>query len=229
MKRIVKWFAAALCGMFTACAVITVNVYFPEKDVKQAYKSLDDMLLKQGQGKGGEKPAEQPPAVLPPAEQPPAPQPAEPKTQGMSFDRHLTFAFAPPVFAAENLADSLAVEVASMPEVLQAYDEMNARLPQLNALRDSGVVGLSNQGLIVVRDAARIGSHQAFVKAENESRKTVITAMAKAILKLNKQPATEANLKQVLGQAAATFAETKRDEARPGWWIQLANGRWVQK
>ncbi len=46
--NIVKWFVAALCGLLAACAVITVNVYFPEKDVKQAYKSLDEMLLKQG-------------------------------------------------------------------------------------------------------------------------------------------------------------------------------------
>jgi hypothetical protein len=30
---------------FAACAVITVNVYFPEKDVKSAYKSLEEELL----------------------------------------------------------------------------------------------------------------------------------------------------------------------------------------
>ena len=30
---------------FAACAIITVNVYFPEKDVKAAYKSLEDDLL----------------------------------------------------------------------------------------------------------------------------------------------------------------------------------------
>jgi uncharacterized protein YdbL (DUF1318 family) len=36
-------------------------------------------------------------------------------------------------------------------------------------------------------------------------------------------------MKQVIGKAAATFAETKREEAKAGWYIQLANGRWVQK
>ena len=30
---------------FAACAIITVNVYFPEKDIKSAYKSLEDELL----------------------------------------------------------------------------------------------------------------------------------------------------------------------------------------
>jgi hypothetical protein len=32
-----------------------------------------------------------------------------------------------------------------------------------------------------------------------------------------------------MGKAAATYAETRRDAAKPGWWIQLPNGRWVQK
>ena len=48
LKQFLKWLSAGLCGILAACAVITVNVYFPEKDVKQAYKSLDEMLLKQG-------------------------------------------------------------------------------------------------------------------------------------------------------------------------------------
>ena len=50
--KILKWIIAACCGVIAACAIITVNVYFPEKDVKQAYKSLDDMLLHQGDAKG---------------------------------------------------------------------------------------------------------------------------------------------------------------------------------
>lgn len=30
---------------FAACAIITVNVYFPEKEVKSAYRSLEEELL----------------------------------------------------------------------------------------------------------------------------------------------------------------------------------------
>jgi hypothetical protein len=36
-------------------------------------------------------------------------------------------------------------------------------------------------------------------------------------------------LDQVLGKAAATYADTKREASKPGWWIQLSNGRWIQK
>ena len=50
-QSLLKWFVTGCCGILAACAIITVNVYFPEKDVKQAYKSLDDMLLHQGDAK----------------------------------------------------------------------------------------------------------------------------------------------------------------------------------
>ena len=43
-----KWLLVGMSGLLAACAIITVNVYFPEKAVKEAYKSLDDMLLKDG-------------------------------------------------------------------------------------------------------------------------------------------------------------------------------------
>jgi len=102
-------------------------------------------------------------------------------------------------------------------------------MPQLNALRDSGVVGESMDGSVVVRDQSRAGEAQALVQAENNNRKTVIVNMAKAILRINKQQETKDALRQVLSKAAATYADAKRDEAKPGWWIQNAAGRWVQK
>lgn len=220
MKRtIMKALIAGLCGMLAACAIITVNVYFPEKAVKEAYKSLDDMLLQQGE----EKPA----SDGKPAEQKPAPD-AGP--QSRLFERLPSFALVGEAFAAENYADQLAIEISSMPEVLTAYDEMKARLPQLDALRDRGVVGETNQGLVSVHDKGKATPQdEALVKAENGNRKIVITAMAKAILKLNKQPESKAAIGQVLPKAAATYADAKREAAKPGWWMQLANGRWVQK
>ncbi|HBA87693.1 MAG TPA: DUF1318 domain-containing protein, partial [Geobacter sp.] len=46
---------ALSCLFLAACAVITVNVYFPEKAAKEAYKSLDDMLLKSGEKPAGDR------------------------------------------------------------------------------------------------------------------------------------------------------------------------------
>lgn len=210
-KGLIRWSFAIAVGLLAACAFITVNVYFPEKDVKQAYKSLDEMLLKQEPanapqpGTEQEKAAEKPLSLLP------------------------TISFAREAWAQDALGDQLAQELSGIPQVQQAYSEMRNRLPQLNALRESGVVGEAADGSVVVRGSAGGGSAQAIVDAENSNRKTVIVNMAKAILRLNKQPETTDSLRQVLGKAAATYAETKREEAKSGWWIQLANGRWVQK
>lgn len=208
-----KLLVSLCCGLFAACAIITVNVYFPEKDVKQAYKSLDEMLLKQDEKKAPEEEKKAP----------------EEKPQSMNILRGVNFSLIPEAYAQGNVADELAIELSSMPEVLKAYDEMRERLPRLDALRESGAVGESSQGLVIARDKAKLGGNEALMKAENENRKTVITGMAKAILKINKQKETKAALNQVLGQAAKTYADTKRDAAKPGWWVQLANGRWVQK
>lgn len=224
--KIVKWSVAALCALLAACAVITVNVYFPEKDVKQAYKSLDEMLLKQD---GETKPPaqQQTPAGTPAGEQ--EQKPAEEKPQSRLNDSLLDLSMIAVAFAAENIADDLAIEMSGMPEVLKAYDEIKASLPQLNALRDSGAVGENKQGLIWVLDKGKLGGNDALVRNVNDSRKVVITGMARAILKVNKQPETKAVMNQVMGKAAAMFADVRREEAKPGWWIELANGKWVQK
>lgn len=221
MKRtLIRALLAGLCGMLAACAIITVNVYFPEKAVKEAYKSLDEMLLQQGE----EKPA---PEGRKPAGESPAPVPG---SQSRLLDRFPSLSLVGEACAAENYADQLAIEIAGMPEVLAAYDEMKARLPQLDALRDRGIVGETSQGLVTVHDKGKATPQdEALVRAENANRKLVITAMAKAILKLNKQPESKEGLGQVLPKAAATYADAKREAAKPGWWIQLQNGRWVQK
>lgn len=217
--KILKWLVAGLCGLLAACAIITVNVYFPEKAVKEAYKSLDEMLLK----KDGEK---LPDAVKEPAAEP---KPSQPGSQSRLPGLLPGFSLVSVAHAAEN-GDDLAIELGSMPEVTAAYAEMSQRLPALNALFDSGAVGVTSQGLVTVRDKAKVAAKdEGIISAENKSRKTVIGSMAKAILKITKQEATKAALDQTMGKAAATYAETKREAAKPGWWIQLQNGKWVQK
>lgn len=217
--KIMKWLLAVGCGMLFSCAIITVNVYFPEKAVKDAYKSLDEMLLK----KEGEK---SPAGDGKPAEELKSPSSGP---QGRLFERLPGLAFVSVAHAAES-GDDLAIELGSMPEVIAAYAEMSQRQSALNALFDSSIVGLTSQGLVTVRDKTKVSSQdEALVGAENKNRKTVIGSMAKAILKITKQEATKAALDQTMVKAAATYAETRRESAKPGWWMQLQNGKWVQK
>ncbi len=224
--KMIKWLLTALCALLAACAIITVNVYFPEKAVKEAYKSLDDMLLKNTE----KQPATDKQQGTEPA-QPDTKPDAEPaKPQSGIFHELPSISLCSVAHAAEKESDALAVELASMPEVVKAYDEMSKRLPRLSRLFDNAAVGLSNQGLVTVRDKTKVSAQdEVLVNQENQNRKTVVNSMAKAILRINKTKESKAALNQVLGKAATTYADTKRDAAKPGWWVQLQNGRWIQK
>jgi len=218
--KLIKWLLAGACGLLASCAIITVNVYFPEGDAKEAYKSLDGMLLKSSEEKapGGDKQ--------------PLPERKAPvnRPQSRLIDNMPTLSFCSVAHAASDFSDDLAVELAGMPEVLKAYEEMSQRLPRLTVLFNSGAIGLTNQGLITVREPGKVTAQdERLVHAENQSRKTVVTSMARVIIKLTKQAPAEAVMEQVMGKAAATYAETKRESAKTGWWIELPNGRWIQK
>src|SRR5574337_1457822 len=111
---------------FAACAVITVNVYFPEKDVKSAYKSLEEELLQPTPKK--EKDA----------------TPVEPPTSGLRQERHTLLAvirtwrmtLVTEAMAQDDLSRRITQEIKGYPEVIAAYRGIGQRLARLNQLRD---------------------------------------------------------------------------------------------
>ncbi len=134
-------------------------------------------------------------------------------------------------FAAEDLAQRITEEIKGYPEVIAAYKGRGQRLARLRQLKDQGFVGEGNDGRVVLRaKPPQVGDAETkLVQEENRDRETIMNGMAKAILKLNKQEPTSANLARVKPQASETFASLRRDEAQPGWWIQLPDGSWKQK
>ncbi len=219
-NNLAKLTVSVLCALLAACAFITVNVYFPEKDVKQAYKSLDDMLLKQG---GKNTPNEN---AAPEGEPKPS---GEKPTSLLEYNQPFHVSFVRAAYAEEDLGKKLAEELAQMPEVQNAYADIRSRIPQLHTLFASGAIGEGSGGNIVVLDKAKLGDNQALVDSVNNDRKTVITAMAKATLKITGQPQNSETMKKALIDSAKTFASVRQEKAKPGWFIQLPNGRWVQK
>lgn len=210
MKRKSGFIAAAFVFMLASCAVITVNIYFPEKDVKEAYKALEKQLMtpeeKMQQEKG-------------PKNEP------EGKPEGS-----LRFELISSAYAQEaGLAEKIAEIVKKMPDVVNAYKEMGASIADTDRLRDSGAVGEGKDGLLVPRGGTLSPADQKIVSSENENRRTVINGMTKAIVRINRAQETPENLKQVLPQATAQFAAIRRDSAKKGWWIQDANGNWGRK
>jgi hypothetical protein len=205
MKKIVKGAAGALLFTVAACAVITVNIYFPEKDVKEAYKVLEKELMDPGAKPDGQKPEGKP-------------------------ESSIQFEMVRSAYAQEpGLSDKIAEAVKKMPDVVNAYKEMGARIADTDRLRDSGAVGEGNNGLLAEREKGLTPSDRTIFVAENENRRTVIIGMTKAIIRINRQPETPDNISQVRPQATKQFAAIRRDSAKKGWWIQDDNGNWAKK
>lgn len=198
-----------------SCFSITVNVYFPARDVKSAFKTLEHDLMK------GESPAENP--QVPGQDVPGKP---EPKPQSMMrFDIEVNTACAQD---SGELSESLSEYLKQDPDVVKAYGEMGGRLDYINRLRDQGTLGEGNDGLLKSR--GDLGKKEtAAMNQENANRKIIIRSMAKAIVLINGQTVSNAAIDQVLDKAAGQFAAVRADSAKPGWWVQKADGSWVKK
>jgi hypothetical protein len=210
MKKKVIGLVEILIVMLVSCAVITVNVYFPEKDVKEAYKTLEKELATPGKPEQEQEPKNKP---------------------DVKDQSSIRFEMVSSANAQEaGLADKIAQMIRKMPDVVNAYREIGARLPQVDKLRDSGVVGEGNNGMLVVRDEKLLTPEsRTLISMHNENRKTVINGMARAIIRINRLPENEQNLRQVLPQAVEQFAAVRRDAAKKGWWIQDPYGNWARK
>lgn len=205
MKKHLRVLLLGLTCVITACAVITVNIYFPEKDVKEAYKVLEKELMGTDKKIDDKKPAGKP-------------------------ESSIQFEFVRSAYAQEpGMADKIAEAARKMADVVNAYKEMGARISDTDRLRDSNAVGEGNKGLLVEREQGLSPADKKIIDAENENRKTVINGMTKAIIRINRQPETPDNMKQVIPQATAQFASIRRDSAKKGWWIQDDSGNWGKK
>ncbi|PKL51875.1 MAG: DUF1318 domain-containing protein [Nitrospira bacterium HGW-Nitrospira-1] len=210
MKKRIKFAGFASLLIIAACAVITVNIYFPEKEVKEAYKALEKELMTDQKG----------------VDQMPGTKPDEkPKPESSIHFELVTRAYAQEAGMAERIAEI----VKKMPDVVDAYKGMGARIADTDRLRDSGSVGEGNNGLLSPREKTLSPADKKIVDMENENRQTVIKGMAKAIIRVNRAQETPENLKQVTPQATEQFTGIRRDAAKKGWWIQDANGNWGRK
>jgi len=210
MKKRLRFAIPAVFLFIAACAVITVNIYFPERDVQEAYRALEKELMtdpKNGNQQPGRKPEAKPGA-----------------------NSSIRFEFVATAYAQESgMAEKIAEIVKKMPDVVSAYKDMGARIAETDRLRDSGLAGEGNDGLLAPRESTLSPEDTKIMENENENRRTVIRGMAKAIVRVNRVPETPENMSQVTPQATEQFAKLRRDAAKKGWWIQDANGNWSRK
>jgi len=91
---------------------------------------------------------------------------------------------------------------------------MRKRLPQIVKLKNQGIIGENNQGLLELRSANKSGA--GIVNAENSDRQKVYNAIAK-------QQGVNAAL---VGQKRA---QQIRGKAAKGEWLQKPDGQWYKK
>ncbi|HSN57172.1 MAG TPA: DUF1318 domain-containing protein [Candidatus Sulfomarinibacteraceae bacterium] len=210
MKR---WIAIGLGCAALLAACITINVYFPEAAVKELAQQIEDEVQRKAAGEPSPTPVAEPTPT--PMAEPAAGAPESLLSWALSLG-------ATTVYAAE---DEVAAPEITNPAIRKIIDSRAARLKAVNDLKAAGVVGESNQALLVIRNLDAIqglkerADAQKLIKDENADREQLFREIAAA---------KNVEIAQ-LPQIRTTYAEALRDNARPGDWIQLPDGSWTQK
>lgn len=203
MIRFVTTAIAVATLALTAC--VTINVYFPAAEAeKAADRIIEDVW---GKDKAGDKDKVQPQSALPPA---------------MATERVLVAALRGALELVVPAAEAQADINVSTPAVRSLTASMEARHGELSKYYDSGAVGLTDDGMVELRDAnavplAERNVARKLVTDENADR----AALYREIARANNHPDWEADIR-------ATFAQRWIAKARAGWWYRAA-GTWKQK
>jgi len=181
--------------VLTLAACVTINVYFPEAAAERAAdRFIQDVLGDEA----AETPAETPPST--------------------AYQFQLVDLLIPSAHAQSPNIDIDTPQVQSIKEAM-AVRQRN----QLAAWFEAGAIGLSNDGLVTIRDRSAVGlserrNLERIVAEENADRNAVYREIAVA----NGHPEWEDEIRN-------TFARQWIANARSGWFYQAADGDWVQK
>jgi uncharacterized protein YdbL (DUF1318 family) len=207
MRKFVYVILASLAVALVGC--VTINVYFPEAAAqKAADQFIGNVLDESGQ-----------PASAPAKDAKPA-APAENPSPHKQPSAMLLDLLIPSAQAADT-TPNLRIQT-STSEAIRG--RMQARIRgALGALLDSGAVGFTHDGMVAMRDAAKVplsdrAQASATVADENRDRAALYNEVANA----NNHPEWEPQIR-------ATFAKGWIEKARAGWYYQNGAGAWQKK
>lgn len=206
--------AAVALGAAIALAVgcVTINVYFPEAAIKDLSEKIEDEVEKRAAEVGGD-------------EQSRLETPAKPGPILAIWARLAPSLLRLSAAPAQAQGGKVADPGVTNPAIRQIIDSRARRLAELNRLKASGVLGENNRALVEIRnldavaDLRERAAAQRLVKEENADRETMFKEIAAA---------TNVDLSQ-LPRIRSTYAETLRQNAERGDWIQMPDGTWKQK
>jgi uncharacterized protein len=186
---------AAAVGLAFVVACVTVNIYFPEAQVKQAASEIESEIQKKAAEKAGQEPVKKIDAEA----------------------RAAAFTLVPAAFAQEETT-------VSNPAIRALKDQSATNLAALMPYFAAGNAGLTNMGLVEVRDEASLNLQskaalRKLVKDDNDCRMKLYAEVAKA---LNIDAGQIVKIQKI-------FAENRMAAAPAGWWIQKEDGTWIKK
>lgn len=202
MRKLIYGILTTMAVALVGC--VTINVYFPEAAAQKAADQFIGTVL--DQANPAAKPAPKEPASVP-------------KDSGSHPSAMLLDLLIP------------AAQAADVPDIriqTAATEAIRGRMQQrvsgvLGNLLDSGAVGFTHDGMVAMRDAAKVPLSQraqanAAVADENRDR----TALYREVAVANNHPEWESQIR-------ATFAKGWIEKAHAGWYYQNAAGAWQKK
>ena len=196
--------ATMIAGCITSC--ITVNVYFPVKELREAADQIVDEVRPDI---ASAEDSDAKSASLPP----------------IAWTL-LTVSFVKSAWADEKSSteSSNAVINASSPKIKKIKASLKARYKKLLPLYTAGRIGEGQDGNLVVREVKDLNLKErrmvnTLVKAENADRKSLYTTIAR------ESKIADAKIKDI----GRLFSRSWQKKSKTGWWIEVKKGKWVKK
>lgn len=197
--KLLKWLTGSMAGlMLVSC--VTINIYFPAAAAeKAADRIIEDVWGAETQSNEADSSDKQGRITVP---------------EAVAFTM-LNWLVTPAEAAGADLNISSAAINAIQPK-------MKTRHNSLKAYYSNGAIGLTDKGLITVRDAKAIALKdrnkvKGLVADENKDRNALYAEIARA----NGHPEWQTDIQD-------TFARRWVGNAAKGWWYQ-SDGGWQQK
>lgn len=188
-----------LMMVFFCSACVTVNIYFPAAAVERAA----DQIVKETWGG--------------PADTNKAPAPPQSRAPTAPLFRISVS------FVSEAQAQEADINI-SNPAIRSLKEAIKQRSDAIKPYMDRGNVGIGRDGLLALRNTDGLSLKdraevQQLIDAENRDRESLYAEIAKAN-----------NIdRDSIPKIKTIFARSWIDQARPGWWIQDAQGGWRKK
>lgn len=199
MKKSLHISVLILAVLFFISACVTINIYFPAAAVEKAADRIVEEVW-------GDKDV----------------TPAAPKKESgpqSLFDYGVRFILSA-IGPKEAFAQEADINVTT-PAIRALKESIRERADSVKPFLDSGNVGMTNDGLLVIRSKDGLNlrdqaSVTRLINAENADRDALYAEIAKAN---NFPPDRISDIKDI-------FAKSWIKQAQSGWWIQGPGGQW---